>query len=102
VLDVVPLSVATGNVRVYFTALSYSHRVVVTLKQWPLPCEARQMASLSMAGAPSFQNRPAAVAGLRRNGYSVRYSLLVDVVTRSESCGNRWSSDPPPVTHHAP
>jgi hypothetical protein len=31
VLDVVPLSVATGNVMVYFTALSYSHRVVVTL-----------------------------------------------------------------------
>ena len=43
VLDVVPLSVATGNVRVYFTALSYSHRLLVTLKQWPLPCEARQM-----------------------------------------------------------
>ena len=43
VLDVVPLGVATGNVRAYFTALSYSHRVVVTLKQWPLPCEARQM-----------------------------------------------------------
>jgi hypothetical protein len=33
VLDVVPLSAATGNVRVYFTALSYSHRLVVTLKQ---------------------------------------------------------------------
>jgi hypothetical protein len=31
--DVVPLGVATGNVRVYFIALSYSHRVVVTLKQ---------------------------------------------------------------------
>ena len=31
VLDAVPLSVATGNVRVYFTALSYSHRVAVTL-----------------------------------------------------------------------
>ena len=33
VIDVLPLSVATGNVRVYFTALSYSHRLVVTLKQ---------------------------------------------------------------------
>jgi len=33
VLDVVPLSVATGNVRVYITALSYSRRLVVTLKQ---------------------------------------------------------------------
>ena len=42
-LDAVPLDVATDNVRVYFTALSYSHRVVVTLKQWPLPCEARQI-----------------------------------------------------------
>jgi hypothetical protein len=32
VLDVVPLSVATGNVRVYFTVLSYSRRLVVTLR----------------------------------------------------------------------
>jgi hypothetical protein len=34
---------ACSNVSVYFTALSYSHRLVVTLKQWSLPCEARQM-----------------------------------------------------------
>jgi hypothetical protein len=33
VLDVVPPGVAAGNVRVHFTALSYSHRLVVTLKQ---------------------------------------------------------------------
>jgi hypothetical protein len=44
-LDVVPLSVATGNGQrqgLLHRSL-YSHHVVVTLKQWPLPCEARQM-----------------------------------------------------------
>ena len=42
-LEVVPPSVARGNVRVYFTASSYSHRLEVTLEQRSLPCEARQI-----------------------------------------------------------
>jgi hypothetical protein len=59
VLDVVPLSVATGNVRVYFTAPSCSHRVVVTLKQRSLPCEARQMVvNLGGRSTDASRSRP--------------------------------------------
>jgi hypothetical protein len=90
VLDVVPLSVATGNVRVYFTALSFSRRVVVTLKQWPLPCEARQMV-INLRGRSADASRIvwARVADLRRNSYSVRYSLLV---RRRHSVKIMWQS----------
>jgi len=38
VLDVVPLSVATGNVTVSFTALSYAHRLVITVTSDPETC----------------------------------------------------------------
>jgi hypothetical protein len=84
------LSVATGNVRVYFTALSFSRRVVVTLKQWPLPCEARQMV-INLRGRSADASRIvwARVADLRRNSYSVRYSLLV---RRRHSVKIMWQS----------
>jgi hypothetical protein len=88
VLDVVPLSVATGNVRVYFTALSYSHRVVVTLKQWPLPCEARQMV-VDPSGASKLPRSSGAVADLRCESHSVRYSLWRYLGATSES---RWQA----------
>jgi hypothetical protein len=66
-----PLSVATGNVRVYLTAFSASHRVVVTLKQWPLPCEARHTGfDPDVRSAETSMNRPVAIADLRRNSYS--------------------------------
>jgi diacylglycerol O-acyltransferase len=38
VLDVVPLSVATGNVTVSFTALSYDNRLVITITSDPETC----------------------------------------------------------------
>jgi diacylglycerol O-acyltransferase / wax synthase len=38
VLDVVPLSVATGNVTVSFTALSYDNRLVITTIFDPETC----------------------------------------------------------------
>jgi diacylglycerol O-acyltransferase / wax synthase len=38
VLDVVPLSVATGNITVSFTALSYDNRLVITLTSDPETC----------------------------------------------------------------
>jgi WS/DGAT/MGAT family acyltransferase len=38
VLEVLPLSVATGNVTVSFTALSYNHRLVVTVASDPETC----------------------------------------------------------------
>jgi hypothetical protein len=37
-LDLVPLSVATGNVTVSFTALSYNHRLVVAVASDPKTC----------------------------------------------------------------
>jgi len=38
VLDVVPLSVATGNVTVSFTALSYDNRLMITVTSDPETC----------------------------------------------------------------
>ncbi len=38
VLDVVPLSVATGNITVSFTALSYDNRLVITMTCDPETC----------------------------------------------------------------
>jgi hypothetical protein len=38
VLEVVPLSVATGNITVSFTALSYHNRLVITLICDPETC----------------------------------------------------------------
>ena len=38
VLDVVPLSVATGNITVSFTALSYDNRLVITITSDPKTC----------------------------------------------------------------
>jgi WS/DGAT/MGAT family acyltransferase len=38
VLDVVPLSVATGNITVSFTALSYDNRLVITITSDPETC----------------------------------------------------------------
>ena len=38
VLDLVPLSVATGNVTVSFTALSYENRLVITMTSDPETC----------------------------------------------------------------
>jgi hypothetical protein len=91
------LSVATGNVRVYFTALSFSRRVVVTLKQWPLPCEARQMV-INLRGRSADASR---IVWARLPICAAIVTQFVthfwcDVVTRSKSCGNRWSSDPTP------